>query len=187
MTMPQQGGLTPPVDDDDHTAGPDDAPVTLVEYGDYQCPYTRRAEPAVEAVRRRLGHQLRYVFRQFPLEQLHALARGAAEAAEAAGVQGRFWPMHAALMGDPEALAAEDLVAHAREIGLDVDRFRGELADRTHAPAVDADLRGGLDSGVPGTPAFFINGRLHQGPVDERALGEALIDAAERRVRSAER
>lgn len=187
MTMPQQGGLTPPVDDDDHAAGPDDAPVTLVEYGDYQCPYCRRAEPVVEAVRRRLGRQLRYVFRHFPLEQLHPLARAAAEAAEAAGAQGRFWPMHAALIGEPEALAAEDLVAHAREIGLDVERFRGELADRTYAPAVDADVHGGLDSGVPGTPTFFLNGRLYQGPVDEGALGDALIDAAQRRVRSADR
>lgn len=187
MTTPlEQGELTPPVDDSDHRAGPHDAPVTLVEFGDYQCPYTRQAQPIVEQIRARLGRQLRFVFRQFPLAQLHPAARDAAEASEAAASQANFWPMHAELLSEPEALEHEDLLEHARLAGVeDLDRFRGELADHTYAPDVDADLESGTASGVPGTPTFFINGRRYDGPLEADGMVRALISAAEERVRTA--
>jgi protein-disulfide isomerase len=177
-------GTTPVDERADHLAGPRDAPVTLVEYGDYQCPFTRAAAPVVDAVRVRLGRRLRLVWRQFPLEDLHPLARGAAEAAEAAAVQGAFWPLHAALLTDPVALEPHDLVEHARRAGVpDPDRLRGELAEHTHGPAVDAAIARARDSGVAGTPTFFVNGTRYEGPLDERALGQVLLDAAEERVR----
>jgi NhaA family Na+:H+ antiporter len=189
MTTPlEQGELTPPVEDADHRAGPHDAPVTLVEFGDYECPYTRQAQPTVEEIRARLGRQLCFVFRQYPLAQLHPHARAAAEAAEAAAAQANFWPMHAELFSEPLALEHEDLLEHARRAGVeDLDRFRGELADHAYAPQVDADLESGTASGVPGTPTFFINGRRYDGPVEAEGMARALISAAEERVRAGER
>lgn len=186
MTTPmEQGELTPLVDDEDHSAGPHDAPVTLVQFGDYQCPYTRQVQPIVEEIRARLGRQLRFVFRQFPLAQLHPDARAAAEASEAAAAQATFWPMHAELLSDPEALAREDLAEHARRAGVeDLDRFRGGLSDHVYAPAVDADLESGTASGVPGTPTFFINGRRYDGPLEVDGMTRALISAAEEQVRT---
>lgn len=180
----EQGELTPPVVDDDHSAGPHDAPVTLVEYGDYECPYCRQAEPIVREVRARMGRQMRFVFRQFPLSQ-HPHARDAAEASEGAAAQGHFWPMHAELLADPVALEPDDLLEHARQAGVeDLDRLRGELAEHANAEQVDLDVESGLASGVPGTPAFFINGRRYDGPVDVQGLNRALISAAEEAVRA---
>jgi protein-disulfide isomerase len=184
MSAIEQGELTPPVDDDDHSAGPHDAPVTLVEFGDYQCPYCRQAETIVHEVRGRLGRQLRFVFRQFPLSQ-HPNAHDAAEASEAAAAQANFWPMHAELFSSPEALEPEDLLEHARRAGVeDLDRFRGELADHTYGEQVGLDVESGLASGVPGTPAFFINGRRYDGPVSAEGMTRALISAAEEQVRA---
>ena len=176
------GELVPPVNEEDHQAGHDDAPVTLVEFGDYQCPYCRSAYPVVEAVRLRLGNQLRFVWRQFPLEQVHPLARQAAEASEAAGAQAAFWAMHEALLSDPMRLESDDLIQHARDNGIDEYRFRGELQDHTYAPEVDADIDSGIRSGVPGTPTFFVNGRMYDGPRDVEGMTDALIAAAREAV-----
>jgi Na+:H+ antiporter, NhaA family len=169
--------LTVPVDADrDHVRGPVDAPVTLVEYGDFQCPFCGAAHPVVESVRATMGDDLQFVFRHFPLTTMHPNAEPAAEAAEAAGSQGRFWPMHDSLFLHQDRLAAPDLVARAHALHLDVDRFTAELADRSHAGRVREDFLGGVRSGVNGTPTFFVNGIRYDGPVDLPGL----LDAAQR-------
>lgn len=155
--------LTPPVNADDHAAGPADAPVTLVEYGDFECPFCGQAHPIVQALQARLGPRLRFVFRNFPLTEVHPHAEHAAEAAEAAGAQGRFWQMHDLLYERQDALDDADLVEDAREVGLDAGRVARELAEETWAPAVRADFRSGVRSGVNGTPTFFINGERFDG------------------------
>ena len=169
--------LKPPVSEADHASGPADAPVTLVEYGDYECPHCGRAFPIVHEVRKRLGKRLRFVFRNFPLSQAHPHAEHAAEAAEAAAAQGRFWAMHDALFTDQEALADRDLVARARSMGLDVARFESELRESVWAKRVSGDFRSGVRSGVNGTPTFFINGTRYDGSWDLDSLLEA-IEAA---------
>lgn len=176
--------MTPIDERRDHIDGPRDAPVTLVEYGDYECPFTRAAAEVVDAVRARLGRQLRVVFRHFPLPEIHPLAQGAAEAAESGAAQNVFWPLHAALLRGPVALEPDDLVEHARRSGVaDLDRFRRELADHRHAAAVEEDVEGGRRGGVRATPTFFVSGARYEGPLDDRALGDALVLAAEHRVR----
>ena len=120
--------LTPPVNAQDHVAGPDDAPVTLVEYGDFECPYCGMAHPIVKKIQRELGNQLRFVFRHFPLAEAHPHARIAAQAAEAAGVQGKFWEMHDTLFEHQQALDVEDLVGYAKALGLDTTRFARTLS-----------------------------------------------------------
>jgi protein-disulfide isomerase len=166
--------LTPPVSSRDHAEGPADAPVTLVEYGDYECPHCGRAYPIVKAVQRRLGPQLRFVFRNFPLANSHPHAQHAAEAAEAAAAQGRFREMHDALFENQEALDDESLARYAEAIGLDRARFERELAGGTYATRVREDFTSGVRSGVNGTPTFFIDGRRYEGPWDEAPLTKAL-------------
>ena len=168
--------LAPPVGPDDHAVGPDNAPITLVEYGDYQCPYCGEAYPIVRQVQHELGSRLRFVFRNFPLRNAHPFAEGAAEAAEAAGAQGRFWEMHDTLYENQRALGADDLVGYAEAIGLDVERFADDLEAGTYGPRVREDFRSGVRSGVNGTPTFFVNGRLLSGaqPLDEF---KSLVDA----------
>ncbi|MFL5575639.1 MAG: DsbA family protein [Gemmatimonadaceae bacterium] len=179
-----EGQLTPPVGADDHATGPDDAPVTLVEYGDYECPSCGMAYPIVNAARRRLGRRLRFVFRNFPLTKIHEHAQHAAEAAEAAAAQGKFWEMHDAIFEHQYALADADLLRYADERGLDVARVALALDAGTYAKRVRDDFRGGVRSGVNGTPTFFINGRRHDGPwADEGAFIRALRDAAARAER----
>src|SRR5262245_12634267 len=124
--------LTPPVSSDDHRAGPDDAPVTLLGYGDFECPHCGRAHPIVLAVRERMGPRLRFVFRHFPLAQVHPHAMPAAEAAEAAGEQGKFWEMHDALFQNQKALADADLIRYAQALGLDAERVERELVSGAH-------------------------------------------------------
>lgn len=169
--------LKPPVSETDHRSGPDDAPVTLVEYGDYECPHCGRAFPIVHEIRERLGARLRFVFRNFPLNEAHPHAQHAAEAAEAAGVQGRFWEMHDAIFRDQQALEDEDLVARAHRLGLDLQRFESELVDGAYTKRVRGDFRSGVRSGVNGTPTFFINGTRYDGSWDRDSLLEALEDA----------
>ena len=166
--------LTLPVGTRDHTAGPDAAPLTLVEYGDYQCPYCRKAFPIVKEVQRQLGEQLRFVFRNFPLTQIHPHAQHAAEAAEAAAAQGAFWQMHDRLFEHQRALDDENLVSYAADLGLDADRFQQELIAGTYAKRVQDDFRSGVRSGVNGTPTFFINGKRHDGSYDLETLLAAL-------------
>lgn len=169
--------LTEPVSDRDHTAGPSDGPVTLVEYGDYECPYCGRAFPIVQEVRRRMGDRLRFVFRNFPLTEIHPHAENAAEVAEAAAAQGQFWPMHDRLFRHQHALDDESLIEGAQELGLDAERVRRELADGTYRSRVRADFSSGVRSGVNGTPTFYVNGLRHDGDYDAETLMAALDDA----------
>ncbi len=170
--------LNPPVDPErDHVRGPDDAPVTLVEYGDFQCPYCGEAYPVVNELRARFGDQLRFVFRHMPLSDLHPRAPFAAEAAEAAAAQGCFWEMHDRLFEHQHELEDSDLRAHAEAVGVaDGARFDVELRDHAHSPRVEEDYRSGAESGVPSTPRFFVNGLIHLGSASYAELGEA-IDA----------
>jgi protein-disulfide isomerase len=166
--------LTPPVGPRDHVLGPADGRVTLVEYGDFECPFCGAAFPELQRVLRDLGARVRFVFRHFPLAEQHPHAPLAAEAAEAAAAQGKFWPMHDLLYQRQAALDADDLVGYARELGLDADRVRRELTEHTHAARVREDFLSGVQSGVSGTPRFFINGRPHEEPGDAKTLGAAL-------------
>jgi len=166
--------LTLPVSERDHVQGPADAAVTLVEYGDYECPHCGRAYPIVKEIRRRLGPRLRFVFRNFPLRESHPHAQHAAEAAEAAGAQGRFWEMHDRLFERQFALDDESLVDYARDLGLDAARIREELGTGRYGPRVREDFRSGVMSGVNGTPTFYINGTRHDGAWDLEPLLAAL-------------
>jgi protein-disulfide isomerase len=170
--------LMPPVGERDHVIGPRNAPVTLLEYGDYECPYCGAAHPVVKEVRRRLGNSLRFAFRHFPLTRVHPHAEHAAEAAEAAGAQGKFWQMHDLLFEHQAALEDEDLLLYAGALGLDLDRFANELELGLHAARVREDFLSGVRSGVNGTPTFFINGRRHEGASDVQTLLAAIADAA---------
>ena len=173
------GQLTPSVSGRDHIAGPEDAPVTLVEYGDYECRYCGMAYPIVKRARHALGGELRFVFRNFPLGEAHPHARPAAECAEAAGAQGKFWEMHDTLFEHQDALEADDLVGYAEMLDLDVDRFTRELKDGTYTQRVRDDFRSGVKSGVNGTPTFFINSVRYDGSwANESAFIAALREAA---------
>jgi protein-disulfide isomerase len=166
--------LAVPVTDADHAQGPATAPVTLVEYGDYECPSCLNAEPIVSQLRDRLGDRLRVVYRHFPQSGVHRRASAAAEAAEAAGDQGRFWDMHHALFRHSQTLAEVDLTHLALTLGLDVYKFEQTTSTGAFAPRVRADHDGGVRSGVVRTPTFFINGQRYCGRVDAAALLEAL-------------
>jgi len=169
-----QALLTPPVGPRDHSSGTGDARVTLVEYGDFECPFCGAAYPELKRVLRDLGPTVRFVFRHFPLGEEHPHAQHAAEVAEAAAAQGKFWEMHDLLYQRQSALGDDDLVAYARELGLDADRVRRELAAHVHAARVREDFLSGVRSGVSGTPRFFINGHPHAEPGDPRTLAAAL-------------
>jgi protein-disulfide isomerase len=171
--------LSVPVSERDHTQGPDDAPVTLVEYGDFECPHCGAAHPIVKQIQAVMGDNLRFVFRHFPLTEIHPHAEPAAEAAEAAGAQGQFWEMHDTLFENQPALDGSHLVAYAEDLGIDVERFVSELERRVHQPRVREDFMTGVRSGVNGTPSFFINGVRHDGPWDGESLLSALQMAAE--------
>jgi Na+/H+ antiporter NhaA len=159
--------------DRDHVRGPLDARVTLVEYGDFECPYCGMAEPVVRELLRDFG-EVRYVWRHVPLSDVHPHAQRAAEAAEAAGEQGMFWEMHDLLLDHQDRLRFEDLVGYAEELGLDVDRFASRLQDHADAGRVAEDVDSADLSGVTGTPTFFINGRRHYGAYDIETLSAAV-------------
>jgi protein-disulfide isomerase len=167
-----------PVGARDHIQGLATARVTLVEYGDYECPYCGAAYPIVKDVQRRLGAQVRFVFRNFPLTTVHPHARHAAEAAEAAGAQGRFWEMHDTLFEHQSALTDAALVGYAKALDLDMTRFADELQQHRHAARVREDVAGGIRSGVNGTPTFYINGVRHDAPYDLEILLAAVSAAA---------
>jgi len=171
-------GLTPPVSAADHRSGPDDAPITLVEYGDFECPACGAAYPNVEDVRRKLGARLGFVFRHFPLTQMHPHAMHAAEAAEAASAQGKFWQMYGMLFEHQDALEDADLVRYARTLHLDDKRFASELASDAYVKAIRQSVGSGIRSGVNGTPTFFINGVRYDGSWEAADLLAALEDAA---------
>jgi protein-disulfide isomerase len=171
--------LTLPVSDDrDHIQGPADAPVTLVEYGDYECPYCGAAYPIIKEVQSRMGDRLRFVFRNFPISTSHPHAEQAAEAAEAAASQGKFWEMHDLLYENQEHLDDADLHRYADQLGLDVGVFDEELAEHVHAERVREDFMSGVRSGVNGTPTFYINGARHDGGYQLDELLAALEDSA---------
>ena len=169
--------LTPSVGDGDHVQGPATAPVTLVEYGDYECPYCGAAYPTVKEIQRRLGDRLRFVFRNFPITTAHPHAEHAAEAAEAAGAQGRFWEMHDALYEPQRARGDRRLTEYAASLGLDVERWGSDMETQAHRERVRADFMSGVRSGVNGTPTFFINGRRHDGSHDLGTLLAAIETA----------
>jgi Na+/H+ antiporter NhaA len=175
--------LTEDVDPErDHIRGPDDAPVTLVEYGDFQCPYCGQAESVIRELLSSFGGDLRYVWRHLPLNDVHNSAQLAAEASEAAASQGRFWDMYDALLNSQDELTPKHLSEIATELGLDVDRFREALRERKYAERVSEDVSSADSSGVSGTPTFFINGRRHYGAYDIDTLTEE-VRAALRRVK----
>jgi protein-disulfide isomerase len=155
--------LTTPVGEADHVRGAMNAPLTLVEYGDFECPYCGMAYPVVKQVERDLGGELRVVFRHFPLKEQHPHALHAAQAAEAAAQQGRFWEMHDIIFEHQSALDDGDLVGYARDIGIDAVEVARALADDRYAKAVRAQFRDGVKSGVNGTPTFFVNGARFDG------------------------
>jgi Na+:H+ antiporter, NhaA family len=167
--------LDPPVDPArDHVRGPADAPVTLVEYGDFQCPYCGDAYPVVQELVERFGERLRFVFRHMPLADLHPRAPAAAEAAEAAAAQGRFWEMHDRLFEHQLELSDAELREHAAAIELDVERFGSELDEGVHRARVEEDFRSGVRSGTPSTPRFFVNGVMHLGSPSYPELEERI-------------
>ena len=174
-----EAALTLPVTEDrDHIQGAADAAVTLVEYGDYECPYCGAAYPIVKEIQEAMGDRLRFVFRNFPITTAHPHAEQAAEAAEAADAQGRFWPMHDHLYENQQRLEREDLVAYADRLGLDIERFERELEEHVHDARVREDFMSGVRSGVNGTPTFYINGVRHDDSYEFDTLLGALQRAA---------
>ncbi|MGH7530316.1 MAG: DsbA family protein [Gemmatimonadales bacterium] len=169
--------LRAPVDAGDHALGPSGAPVTLVMYGDYECPWSCRAHPVVEAARAALKGRVRVVYRSFPLTRLHPHAQQAAEVAEAAGDRGRFWPMHDLLFRHPDALRDSDLVRYAVSLGLDPEWVAMALRVHLYAGRVQRHFLGGVESGVTGTPSFFINESRYDGVCDVPSLVVALQGA----------
>jgi len=162
--------LAIPVGARDHIQGPLRAPLTLLEYGDFECPVCGRAHPVVKQVQHALGEHLRFVFRHFPLANIHPHAEHAAEAAEAAGAQGRFWEMHDVLFENQDALEDADLATYAETLALDADRLVTEVETGAYIGRVREDFKSGIRSGVNGTPTFFINGRRYDGPPDAETL-----------------
>ena len=148
------------VDPTDHVLGPPNAPITLVEYGDFECPFCRIASSAIRIVLARYPEQVRFVFRHYPMTEVHPHAELAAESAEAAGAQGSFWPMHDLLFGSSPHLKDRTLRQHAEALRLDLHRFDGELADHVYLQRVQEHRASGSAAGVRGTPAFFLDGEL---------------------------
>lgn len=167
---PDLSRLLLPIQPDDHVQGVPEASYTLVEYGDYECPNCGRLFITISELRAELGEQLRLVFRHYPLLGIHPHAQQAAEAAEAAGAQGRFWEMHDMLFQNHDALGTRDLRRYAKQLSVDTERFRKELKNRTYEERVREDFRQGVINGVYGTPGLFINGVRHNGGLDRDSL-----------------
>jgi protein-disulfide isomerase len=155
--------LTVPVNTgSDHIRGSINAPITIVEYGDYECPYTGMAYPVVKEIMKQFGDQIYFVFRNFPLNDIHPHAQHAAEAAEAAAAQDKFWQMHDYLFEHQKALDDRHLLEYAKKVGLDIDKFKTEMSEHIYAPLINKSLKVGIDSGVEGTPTFFVNGQRYE-------------------------
>ena len=172
--MTQRTRLVIPVSDRDHRQGPDTAAVTLVQYGDYECPYTRQATWVVQAIQQQLGDQLRFIYRNFPLTEIHPHALHAALAAEGAAAQGKFWEMHDYIFHHQHTLADADLEHFAEAVGLDLQQYRRDMREQRALAHIEEDVEGGERSGVQGTPTFFINGILYRGSWEHDALLAAL-------------
>lgn len=168
--------LKVPVTPADHIQGDEQAPVMLVEYGDYECPHCGHAYPIVKEVQTHFGKRLAFVFRNFPLSEMHPNAEAAAEAAEFAAAQGRFWEMHDGIFENQDVLGRPLLLELAEKLGISTQALDRALNDGEYAPRVKEDFLGGVRSGVNGTPTFFINNHRHDGPFEFEDLVEA-IDA----------
>src|SRR6266516_266399 len=177
-TMTQGKHLVVPVSERDHSQGLATAAVTLVQYGDYECPYTRQSTTIVRAIQHQLGEQLRFVFRNFPLTEIHPHALHAALAAEAAAAQGKFWQMHDSIFHHQHTLEDSDLAHFAVAVGMDMQQFARDMAERPYISRIEEDLQSGIRSGVRGTPTFFINGVLYRGSWEHEALLAALQAAS---------
>lgn len=181
MTQRTDFHLTVPVSPIDHTLGPDHAPVTVVEYGDFECPNCKQAAPAVKLLLERFEEQVRFAFRNFPLVDVHPHALVAAQAAECAGAQGKFWQMHDLLFANQEHLKQKQLHGYAEQIGLDMARYTAEMDDEVYLQRVREHVEGGIKSGVRGTPGFFVNGRIQDVSFGIRSLFDAVEAALHRR------
>ncbi|MGO9116355.1 MAG: DsbA family protein [Desulfomonilaceae bacterium] len=179
--MDKSARLTQPVSDRDHVEGPADAPLTLVEYGDYQCPYCGAAYPVVKRLQKKLGKKLRFVFRNFPLTQAHPYALIAAEAAEAAALQGKFWEMHDLLFEQQTFLERETIPLWAKRIGLDLRKFKNDVRQDVVENRIKEDRQSGIRSGINGTPTFYINGTRYDDSPDYDSMLAALESSARRR------
>lgn len=182
MNDTEGGSLTPPVGPSDHVQGNANAPVTLVEYGDYQCPACGMAYPVIKDVQRELGANLRFVFRNFPLKESHQYAEVAAEAAEAVAAEGgekEFWAMHDMLYENQDALDSQDLLSYAGDVGANVSAVARDLETGKFAARIRDDFRNGIRSGVNGTPTFFVNGNRFDGDwSDAQSFADALRSTA---------
>jgi protein-disulfide isomerase len=158
----------------DHIRGSVNAPITLVEYGDYECPYTAMAYPIVKEIMRRLEDKLYFVFRNFPLNDIHPHAQNAAEAAEAAADQDKFWEMHDYLFEHHKVLDYHHLLEYAQKVGLDIEKFKKDMSRHAYVSLIEQSLKGGINSGVEGTPTFFINGVRYEDSWDLDTLYETL-------------
>ena len=165
----------------DHIFGPLSAPVTLVEYGDFECPACVQAHSAVQSLITNFGANLRFVFRHFPLRDVHPHAEMAAEAAEAAGAQGKFWPMHDLLFTHSPHLKEKHLLGYAGQLGLDLPRYQNETRDQVYLQRVQEHMQGGRHLGVQATPAFYVNGRLAEAAPGLRRVHDAIDAALSRR------
>ena len=161
LTANQFFKLTVPVSAVDHVLGPEHAHVTVVEYADFECPNCKQAAPAVKLLLERFAERVRFAFRHNPLEEVHPHALMAAQAAECAGAQGQFWPMHDLLFENQLHLKANQLRGYAERLGLDMARYTAEMDDQVYLQRIREQQRSGRDSGVRGTPTFFVNGRIH--------------------------
>ncbi len=169
--------LTMPVSTRDHIRGNINAPVTLLEYGDFECLHCAAAHKILSLIRIESQDWVRFVYRHFPLATVHPHATASAEAAEAAGGQGKFWDMHDFLFENQESLGDTELIDEAHTLGLDTDQFAQDMEEHVYLRRVQEDFRSGIRSGVNGTPAFFINGHRHNGGYDLESLWEAVVIA----------
>jgi len=164
--------LRVPVTEKDHIEGKLNASIELVEYGDYQCPYCGKAYYDVKKIQKEMGDELKFVFRNFPLINMHKYALDAAIASEIAGEMGEFWKMHDILFENQDALSDTDLIRYAGEIGLDVEKFESMFSNSKYEGKIEKELEGGLRSGVNGTPSFFVNGKKYEGDYSAKAILE---------------
>lgn len=171
------GSLLAPDEATDHIQGPASASVTLIAYGDFECPACAQAFAALKIMLPHFGSQLRFVFRHFPLREVHPHAELAAEAAEAAGAQGKFWPMHELLFANPQHLTEKHLLEYAAQLGLDMPRYRNEMSDHVYLQRVQEHVLGGRYLGLQTTPAFYLNGVFARCSSDLKALYEAIDQA----------
>jgi protein-disulfide isomerase len=170
--------LAVPVSERDHSQGPATAAITLVQYGDYECPYTRQSTWVVQAMQQELGDQLRFIYRNFPLTEIHPHALHAALAAEGAAAQGKFWEMHDYIFHHQHTLADADLEHFAEAVGLDLQQYRRDMREQRALARIEEDVEGGERSGVQGTPTFYINGVMYRGSWEHDALLAALQSAS---------